>query len=106
MTQNSFQRKETRKHSNQNRLLQISDNEEKDVGVATGDQELKVLPDNEDEEKEEILLTDTKKPKTSKEQPSKTSQQKNEKKEQTMLAKNKILKSTRYYKCFSILPNK
>jgi hypothetical protein len=62
----------------------LSENGEEDVQVATGDQELKVLPDNEDEEKEEILLADTKTIR-SKKQPSKTSQQKNEMEEQTIL---------------------
>jgi hypothetical protein len=62
----------------------LPENKEEDVEVATGDHELKVLPDNEDEEKEEILLADTKTIR-SKKQPSKTSQQKNEMEEQTIL---------------------
>jgi hypothetical protein len=62
----------------------LSENGEEDVQVATGDQELKVLPDNEDEKKEEILLADTKKPKTSTKRSSKTSQQKKENEEQTI----------------------
>jgi len=40
-----------------------------------------VLPDNVDKEKEDIPLADSKKPKTSKKRPSKTSQQNNEKEE-------------------------
>jgi hypothetical protein len=52
----------------------LSENEDEDVEVATGDQELKVLPDNEEEEREE-MLADTKK---SKNRPSKTSQGKEE----------------------------
>ena len=58
--------------------------EEEDLGI-TDSHELKVLPDNEDEEKEEILLADTKTKRSKKQPETKTSQQKNEKEEQTIL---------------------
>ena len=54
--------------------------EEEDLGI-TDSHELKVLPDNEDEEKEEILLADTKTKRSKKQPETKTSQQKNEKEE-------------------------
>jgi hypothetical protein len=55
--------------------------EEEDLGI-TDSHELKVLPDNEDEEKEEILLAHTKTKRSKKQPETKTSQQKNEKEEQ------------------------